>query len=155
MNQDKHTVPEKENLKETLLERLRQQNNPLLLRRIRQLLDEADTYEELYQIPEVRQWVEEEEEEDLEIRSHQSLPSGSALARYDQKAAGPMFYLATVSLLVLGALVTAITEEELSERLNALVPWLSGIMGLLYLFFVADVALLFYFLQKGEQEVKK
>jgi hypothetical protein len=146
---------EQDALKEALLEQLRQQDNPLLLRRIGRLLDEAETYDELYQIPQIRQLAKEEEEEDLEIRNYQSLPAGSALERYDRKAARPLFYLAALSLLVIGALVTAITEEDLSEQFSALLPWLGGLMGLLYLLFVADAALLFYYLRRGDQKANK
>jgi len=153
MDQQKDTqhTSEQQNRRQKIVERLQQLDNPLILRRIERILQEGETLEQIYHLPTVQQLIEEEEQEDLEVRTNQKIEPLSSLQRYDLWAAAPMFYLGILSLLLIGTLVTAFTEEDLSHMFLSILPWLLSFTGLVYLIFVIDTALLFWKKQQSKE----
>lgn len=135
---------ELDSLKDKILHQLKEEDNPMIFRRIKAVLDEKATLDRIHHLPAIQQLIEEEQNEDFQIRNHQHISKDSALKRYDARSAQPMFYLGVLSLLLIGGLVTAFTEEELSPIFLSLLPWLGGLCGLVYLLFAIDLALLFY-----------
>ncbi|WKN32438.1 hypothetical protein PZB74_03635 [Porifericola rhodea] len=153
MDQQKDTqhTSEQQNRRQKIVERLQQLDNPLILRRIERILQEGETLEQIYHLPTVQQLIEEEEQEDLEVRTNQKIEPLSPLQHYDLWAAAPMFYLGILSLLLIGTLVTAFTEEDLSPMFLSILPWLLSFTGLVYLIFVVDTALLFWKKQQSKE----
>lgn len=113
--------------------------HPLVLKRIEKILDEADMYQKLIQYGAVAEVLQAEEAEDHTVRIHADVPQNSALARYDARSARPMFYISVLTLILMGALVTAITEDSLSPVFSQLVPPLAWTLGILYLVFITDL----------------
>lgn len=135
---------EQDHLKDKLIRQLQSLDNPLVFRRIKAVLDEKATLEQIHHIPAIQQLIAEEQQEDFQVRTHQPIGEDHALDRYDARAARSMFYLGVLSLFLIGALVTAFTEDDPSPILLTLLPWLGGLTGFIYLLFAIDVALLFY-----------
>lgn len=146
MNQEKEIqeATKEDGLKENILRQLEMLDNPLVFRRIRAVLEEKAILDRLQHIPSIRQLIEEEKKEDFQIYKHQQIGKDSALSHYDAKAAPPMFYLGILSLLLIGALLTAATEDDLSPLFLAVLPWLISLSGFVYLLFAIDAGLLFY-----------
>lgn len=146
MQKEKETqvTTEQDRLKESIIRQLEEVNNPLIFRRIKAILDEKATLDRIHHIPAIHQLIEEEKEEDFQIRTHQPVGNESALSRYDAQTAPLMFYLGMLSLLLIGALVTAVTEDDLSPIFRELLTWLSGLTAFVYLLFAIEVGLLFY-----------
>lgn len=137
--------------REDIIRRLQEMDNPVILRRIQTVLNEEATMQQIGHIPAVQEMIREEEEEDLEIRNHQDVQGESRLSRYDAQVAPFAFYLGVVGLLLIGAVVTALTEEDLSPLFQSLLPWLISVTGFFYLLNAIDVATLFV-LRKREKE---
>lgn len=150
---ERQDTTEQEQLKESIIRQLQALDNPLVFRRINTVLNEKATLDQIQHIPVIQQLMEEEQQEDYQVRTHQSLGEESALSRYDARTAQPMFYLGMLSLLLIGALVTAFTEEELSPLFASLLPWILSATGLMYLIFALDVALLFYTSRRHNEQM--
>jgi len=140
-------------VREQTIRRLQSLDNPVILRRINTVLDESATLQRLSHIPAVREFIREEETEDLEIRSHLDVESTSPVGRYDARLAPYAFYLGVASLLLIGAAVTALTEEQLSPLFQRLLPWLMGVTGLAYLLNAVDIGVLFYLRSRSHQKL--
>ncbi len=144
---------DQEPLKEGIIRQLEALENPLVFRRIKAVLDEKETLDRIQHIPAIQELITEEENEDYQIRKHQKINKNSALSRYDARAAQPMFYLGILSLVLIGGLITTITEDELSPTFLALLPWFGGLSSLVYFLFALDLGLLFYQRGKGEERM--
>ncbi|MDF9799593.1 hypothetical protein OKW21_004856 [Catalinimonas alkaloidigena] len=144
---------EQDQQKEEVIRQLKKMDNPLLFRRVKAVLNEVDTLDRIQHVPTIQQLIEEEQNEDFQIRNHQHINNDSALKTYDARSAQPMFYLGVLSLLLIGALVTAFTEEELSPIFQAFLPWLIGLSGLVYLLFAVDLGLLFYMRHRSKERM--
>lgn len=144
-----------QSLKDRLIGQLQASDNPLVLDQIKAVLDEEAVLDQIAHIPLVQQLIKEKEKEDFEVRTRLSIDQNNKLNRYDAKAASIMFYLGVLSLLLIGTLITAFTEENPSPLLLTLLPWLSGLMGLLYLLFAIDASLLFYRASQSKQRMNK
>lgn len=129
--------------------------HPLVLKKIEKVVDEADTYQKLIQYQTVLDILQAEEAEDHSVRTHADIPHDSALSRYDKKSVRPMFYISALTLVVMGALVTAITEDTLSPTFRQLIPFLGWTLGFLYLFFVADFLIMLYLKSQSSQKVNR
>ncbi|MEK6477217.1 hypothetical protein WJR50_06775 [Catalinimonas sp. 4WD22] len=139
--------------KEEIIRKLKETDNPLVFRRVKAVLEELDTLDRIHHVPAIQELIEEERNEDYEIRTRQHFRRDTTLKRYDARSAQPMFYLGILSLVLIGGLVTAFTEEELSPIFLSLLPWLSGLCGLVYLLFALDLALLFYKRQQNKERM--
>jgi hypothetical protein len=146
MNQENQIVSQlkQDDRKERLIEKLRSIDNPVLLKQVETVLEGEETINRISHLPQVQKLIRERENEDYEVRTQQSIRRDNPLSRYDTKVAGIMFYLGIVSLLLIGALVTAFTEEDPSPLFLAWLAWMGGILGFIYLLFAVDVLLLFY-----------
>jgi hypothetical protein len=140
-------------VREQTIRRLQSLDNPVILGRVNTVLDESATLQRLSHIPAVREFIREEENEDLEIHSHLNVESSSLSVHYDARLAPYAFYLGVASLLLIGAAVTALTEEQLSPLFQRLLPWLMGITGLVYLLNAVDIGLLFYLCRRSKQKL--
>lgn len=143
------------NKKNQIIRKIENIQHPFVLKKIEKIIEEADIYQKLLQHQIVKEVLMAEEAEDHSIKTHVGLPYDSTLARYDAKSARPMFYLSALSLIIIAALVTAITEETLSSAFNKLVPVLAWTLGVLYLFFVADFLITLYLKAHFSQEVNR
>ena len=141
--------------KEHLLRHLEAVDDPLVWRRIQALLRQQQTLNQIRHIPAIQQLIEQEQQEDYQVRIRQSLDRYKALNRYDAATAPFLFYLGVVSLLVIGALITALTEDAPSPLLLEALPWIIGGTALVYLLSAADVALLFYQQQKFGESIQR
>ncbi|WPP52991.1 hypothetical protein [Catalinimonas niigatensis] len=144
---------ELDSLKEKIIHQLKEEDNPMIFRRIKAVLDEKATLDRIHHLPAIQQLIEEEKNEDFQVRNHQHISKDSVLKRYDARSAPPMFYLGILSLLLIGGLVTAFTEEKLSPIFLSLLPWLGGLCGLVYLLFAIDLALLFYKRSRSQERM--
>ena len=127
-----------------MLRQLQAVDNPLLWRRIQDVLRQQHTLDQIHHIPVVQELIEQERKEDYRVCTRQSLDQQSPLSRYDAATAPGMFYLGLVSLLVIGSLITALTEDEPSPLLLGALPWIIGSTVLMYILSAVDVGLLFY-----------
>lgn len=153
MSQQKEKkIPGTDQAREDIIRRLEELDNPIILRRMKAVLDEATTMQRIGHIPTVQEMIREEEQEDLEIRNHQDVKGDSRLSRYDARLAPFAFYLGIISLFMIGAVVTALTEEDLSPLFQSLLPWLIGITGFFHLLNAIDTGILF--LQKSRENEK-
>ena len=131
-------------LREQLVKQLQSTDNPLVLEQVKVVLEDKETLDQISHFPPIRRLIQEKESEDYELRTQLNREQNNALSRYDARMAGPIFYLGVVSLLLIGALVTAFTEEDISPSLTAWLSWLGSLLGFIYLVFIADILLLFY-----------
>jgi len=150
-----HNNQDLDELREDIIQRLERLDNRVILRRIHAVLDESVTMQRISHIPAVQEVIREEENEDMEIRTHQSVDGDSRMGRYDARLAPFAFYLGIISLLLIGAVVTALTEENLSPLFQRVLPWLIGTTALLYLLNALDVAVLFYLRKRCRQRMKR
>jgi hypothetical protein len=146
---------ERSELREEVIRRLQDLDSPTIFRRVKLLLDEAATIERVYHIPAVRQMIREEENEDLEIRNHQEVKGKAKLSRYDARTAPFAFFLGIISLLLIGAVVTALTEDDLSPLFQRILPWLLGVTGFFHLLNWVDTGVLFFMRSRGEERMNK
>ncbi len=146
---------ERSELREEVIRRLQDLDSPTIFRRVKLLLDEAATIERVYHIPAVRQMIREEENEDLEIRNHQEVKGKAKLSRYDARTAPFAFFLGIISLLLIGAVVTALTEDDLSPLFQRILPWLLGVTGFFHLLNWVDTGVLFFMRGRGEERMNK
>ena len=154
MNQQKEkNLTDTEKTKEDIIRRLQELDNPLVLSRLNSVLTEATTLQRVRDIPAMQKMIHEEENEDLEIRNHQDVKGESRLSRYDARVAPFAFYLGIISLLLIGAVVTALTEEDLSPFFQDLLPWLIGITGFFHLLNAIDVGILFLKRKRGSDKM--
>jgi len=142
-----------EKTKEDIIRRLQELDNPLVLSRLNSVLTEATTLQRVRDIPAMQKMIHEEENEDLEIRNHQDVKGESPLSRYDARVAPFAFYFGIISLLLIGAVVTALTEEDLSPFFQDLLPWLIGITGFFHLLNAIDVGILFLKRKRGSDKM--
>jgi len=156
MSQDQETIHTDTNqVKDEIIQRLKAIDSPLILQRVETVLNEAGTIERIYHLPAVQKMIQEEAEEDLQVRKYQSLSHVGRLSRYDALTTPFAFYVGILSLLLIGALVTALTEEDISPMFQGVVPWLWGLTGLCYLLVFVDAVLLFYFYRKDKQPMQR
>ena len=144
-----------QSLKERLISQLKTSDNPLVLDQIKAVLEEEAVLDQIAHIPLVRQLIKEKEKEDFKVRTKISIDQSNQLSRYDARAASIMFYLGTLSLLLIGTFITVFTEEDPSPLLLKLLPWLGGLIGLIYLLFAVDAGLLFYKASQSGQQMNK
>ncbi|WKN42129.1 hypothetical protein [Tunicatimonas pelagia] len=137
-------IVRRESLKEHLIKQLHSTDNPLILEQIKTVLEDQETLDRIIHSPQVQRLVKERENEDYSVQTQLTIQRTNALRRYDAKVASSMFYLAVLSLLLIGALIIAYTEETPSRSLLAWLSWLGGALGFIYFLFVVDVLLLFY-----------
>ncbi|MGB3588348.1 MAG: hypothetical protein WBA23_17495 [Tunicatimonas sp.] len=157
MNEESTTTNNKQaaTLKECLIKQLESTDNPLVLEQVKIALDDRKTLEQISHFPLIQRLIREKESEDYELRTHQTLQQGNALSRYENKTAGGVFFLGIISLLLIGALVTAFTEEQVSPSLSAWLAWLGGILSFIYLLFMGDALLLFYYSRKSRVSMNR
>lgn len=148
-----HNNQDLDDLREDIIRQLEGLDNRVILRRIQTVLDESVTVQRISHIPAVQKVIREEENEDMEIRNHQRMDGNSRMERYDVHLAPFAFYLGVVSLLLIGAAVTALTEEQLSPLFQQLLPWLIGVTGFVYLLNALDIAVLFYLRRRSQQKM--
>jgi len=146
---------ERSELREEVIRRLQDLDSPMIFRRVKLLLDEAATIERVYHVPSVRQMIKEEENEDMEVRNHQDVKGSSKLGHYDARTAPYAFFLGIISLLLIGAVVTALTEDDLSPFFQRLLPWLLGVTGFFQLLNWVDTGVLFFKRSRGEERMNK
>ncbi|MEM9675397.1 MAG: hypothetical protein ACFB15_29355 [Cyclobacteriaceae bacterium] len=141
--------------KEHLIEQLRSIDDPLVFKQIASILEGKEVIDRISHFPQVQKLMRERRNEDYEVRTRQSIHQDNDLSRYDTKVVGILFYLGIVSLLLIGALVTAFTEENPSPSLVAWLSWLGGLLGFIYLVFIIDALLLFYHAKKAAVSVNQ
>lgn len=129
--------------------------HPYVLRKIEAAIEDAEIYQKLFQQDTVQNILMEEATEDHSVKTHISLAQDSGLARYDSKSAQPMFYVALLILIIMGACVTILTEENISATFERFTPGLIWILTGLYLFFMADFLSLSYFKKRSGEKVNR
>ena len=150
-----HNNQDLDHLRADIIRRLETLDSRVILRRITAVLDESVTMQQISHIPAVQEVIREEENEDMEIRNHQDIGRDSRLSRYDVRLSPFAFYLGVTSLLLIGAVVTALTEENLSPLFQRVLPWLIGVTVFFYLLNAIDIAILFYLRGRSKQRMKR
>ncbi|MEM6841063.1 MAG: hypothetical protein AAF632_02450 [Bacteroidota bacterium] len=141
------------NLRDRLIEELQKTDNPLVLEQIQAVLDEKEVLNQIGHLPLVQKLIRERESEDHEVCTQVNLGQNSQLARYEMAVASGIFYLATLSLLLIGVLVTAYTEEQPSPTLLAWLSWLGGGLAGIYLLFFIDASVVFYLSRRENRRI--
>ena len=153
MSQKEERISIETALKERTLRQLRTVSNPLVFRRIQAVLRQQATLDQIQHISVIRELLQLENQEDYQVRIRQPLARSTALRRYDMATAPFMFYVGVISLLLIGALVTILTEDHPSSRLQNIFPWIVGLTAGMYGLSVADVLLLFYRRRKHQEKI--
>ncbi len=144
-----------EDKKRQIIQKIENIQHPFVLKRLEKVIEEADTYQSLLAYEAVREVLLAEEKEDHSLQTHLTVPRQSALSRYDAGAARPMFYLSAFMLIVTGAWITAITEEDLSPVFTRNLSALYWLLGIGYLFFIGDFLTLLFLKFRSSEKVNR
>ena len=154
-----HTKPESNQLEETVHQRnqiigkIKNIQHPYMLEKIEATVEDVHIYQQLFQHQQTKEILLDEAAEDHSVKPHAKVPLDSKLARYNAWSARPMFYLAMLALLMIGTLITALKEENLSPFINHHLPAIAWTLAGLELFFIADFLTLLYLKKRSDQPV--
>jgi len=156
MNEQKEKkCTETDELRQRLGTAIQNLDNPAVLKKMAAVLEEERTFSKAKKIPALQRLMREEANEELEVKTHQVIHTDSSLSRYDARVLPISFFLGVISLLLIGAVVTALTEEKLSPWFQNLLPWLLATTALFYLLNAVDVITLFILGNRSREKMNR
>ncbi len=142
-----------DSLKDHLIKQLQSTDNLLVLEQVKAVLEDKETLNQISHLPQVQRLIKEGENEDYSVQTQLTLQQSNTLSRYDAKTASSTFYLGVVSLLLIGILITAYTEEQPSTTLLAWLSWLEVGLASIYLLFFIDTSIVFYLSHRENKRI--